>query len=81
MYVYLMVNFVLQTFYWAKVLSLWNYSYSQNLHIQGIENCLEFMWKANKQVNRRQWNEANCKLYYVIENTSQNTQEGKVDLC
>ena len=29
--------------------------------------------KANKQINRRQWNEGNRKLYHIIEKTSQNT--------
>ena len=33
---------------------------------------VEIVRKANKQMNRRQWNEGNCKLYYMIEKTSQN---------
>ena len=32
---------------------------------------VEIVRKANKQINRRQWNEGNCKLYHMIEKTSQ----------
>ena len=51
--------------------------------------CIYWQWytvvknvrKANKQMNRRQWNKGNCKLYHMMEKTSQNTEEGKLELC